>query len=83
MKKRLSKEQITGFPREPEAGMPAKELCREHGFSEASYHLWRSKFGGMNVPDAKRLTRKRGSAPVTRQPAAVQLPFSPLCFCAP
>ena len=35
--------------------MPVKELCRQHGFSEASYYLWRSKFGGMNVPDAKRL----------------------------
>nr|WP_229721071.1 IS3 family transposase [Dyella nitratireducens] len=35
--------------------MPIKELCRKHGFSEASYYLWRSKFGGMSVPDAKRL----------------------------
>jgi putative transposase len=32
-----------------------KDLCRKHGFSEASYYLWRSKFGGMNVSDAKRL----------------------------
>ncbi len=31
------------------------DLCRRHGFSEASYYLWRSKFGGMSVPDAKRL----------------------------
>jgi len=31
------------------------ELCRRHGFSEASYYLWRSKFGGMSVSDAKRL----------------------------
>ncbi|RBJ41710.1 IS3 family transposase, partial [Xanthomonas oryzae pv. oryzae] len=30
-------------------------MCRRHGFSEASYYLWRSKFGGMSVPDAKRL----------------------------
>ncbi|HFK1825293.1 IS3 family transposase [Stenotrophomonas sp. GD03908] len=35
--------------------MPIKDLCRQHGFSEASYYLWRSKFGGMSVPDAKRL----------------------------
>jgi putative transposase len=34
---------------------PVKELCRKHGFSEASYYLWRSKFGGMSVSDAKRL----------------------------
>ena len=32
-----------------------KELCRRHGFSEASFYLWRTKFGGMNVSDAKRL----------------------------
>lgn len=55
MKKRFTEEQIIGFLREADAGMPIKELCRRHGFSEASYYLWRSKFGGMSVPDAKRL----------------------------
>jgi putative transposase len=35
--------------------MAIKELCRKHGFSEASFYLWRSKFGGMDVSDAKRL----------------------------
>lgn len=55
MKKRFTEEQIIGFLREAEAGLPIKELCRRHGFSEASYYLWRSKFGGMNVSDAKRL----------------------------
>ena len=55
VKKRFSEEQIIGFLREAESGMPIKDLCRQHGFSEASYYLWRSKFGGMSVPDAKRL----------------------------
>ena len=55
MKKRYTEEQIIGFLGEAEAGMPVKELCRRHGFSEASYYLWRSKFGGMSVSDAKRL----------------------------
>jgi len=55
MKKRFTEEQIIGFLRQAEAGMPVKELCRKHGFSEASYYLWKSKFGGMSVPDAKRL----------------------------
>ncbi|RBD87126.1 IS3 family transposase, partial [Xanthomonas oryzae pv. oryzae] len=55
MKKRSSEEQIIGFLREAEVGMPIKDLCRRHGFSEASYYLWRSKFGSMSVPDAKRL----------------------------
>lgn len=35
--------------------MPVKDLCRKHGFSDASYYLWRSKYGGMSVSDAKRL----------------------------
>ena len=55
MKKRYSEEQIIGFLREAEAGVPIKDLCRRHGFSEASYYLWRSKFGGMSVPEARRL----------------------------
>jgi len=55
MKKRFTEEQIIGFLREAESGLPIKELCRRHGFSEASYYLWRSKFGGMSVSDAKRL----------------------------
>ena len=55
MKKRFSEEQIIGFLHEADAGLAIKELCRKHGFSEASYYLWRSKFGGMDVPDAKRL----------------------------
>ena len=55
MKKRFTEEQIIGFLKEADAGMPIKDLCRRHGFSEASYYLWRSKFGGMDVADAKRL----------------------------
>jgi putative transposase len=55
MKKRFSEEQIIGFLHEADGGMPVKELCPRHGFSEASYYLWRSKFGGMEVSEAKRL----------------------------
>lgn len=55
MKKRYTEEQIIGFLREAESGVAVKELCRRHGFSEASYYLWRSKFGGMSVPEARRL----------------------------
>src|SRR5688500_13867540 len=55
MKKRFTEGQIVGFLREADKGVAVKDLCRKHGFSEASYYLWRSKFGGMDVSDAKRL----------------------------
>lgn len=55
MKKRYSEEQIIGFLKEAESGLAVKELCRRHGFSEGSFYAWRSKFGGMDVSDAKRL----------------------------
>ncbi len=55
MKKRFSETQIIGFLQEAEAGLPVKQLCRRHGFSEASYSLWRSKYGGASVSDVKRL----------------------------
>jgi putative transposase len=38
-----------------DAGVPVKERCRQHGFSDASFYIWGVKFGGMTVPDAKRL----------------------------
>lgn len=55
MKRRFTEEQIIGFLKQAEAGVPVKELCRKHGFSDASYYTWRAKYGGMNVSEAKRL----------------------------
>ena len=55
MKKRFTEAQIVGFLREADGGVPLKDLCCQHGFSDASYYLWRSKYGGMSVSDAKRL----------------------------
>ncbi len=52
---KYSKEQIIGFLKQAEAGMAVKELCRKGGFSDATLYKWRSKFGGMEVADAKRL----------------------------
>ena len=60
MKKRYTEEQIIGFLREADAGVPIVELCRRHGFSEASFYLWRNKFGGMSVSDAKRRKELEG-----------------------
>ncbi len=55
MKKRFSDEQIIGILRGAEAGMAAKELCRKHNISDATFYPWRKKFGGLEVSDVKRL----------------------------
>jgi len=55
MKKRFTEAQIIGFLKEAEAGVSVKELCRKHGFSDASFYTWRAKYGGLEVPEAKRL----------------------------
>lgn len=52
---RFTEEQIIGFLKQAEAGMPIKELCRQGGFSDATFYKWRAKFGGMQAPEAKRL----------------------------
>jgi putative transposase len=52
---KYSEEQITGLMRQAEAGMPIKEIGRKHGFSDASFYKWRSKYGGMDASEAKRL----------------------------
>jgi putative transposase len=55
MKKRFTEEQIIGFLKEADSGLPVVELCRKHGFSDASYYKWKAKYGGMDVSEAKRL----------------------------
>ena len=55
MKKRFTEEQIIGFLKEADSGLPVVELCRKHGFSDASYYKWKAKYGGMDVSEARRL----------------------------
>lgn len=52
---RFREEQIIGILKEHQAGLSAKELCRKHGISDATFYKWRSKYGGMEVSDARRL----------------------------
>lgn len=54
-KSRFSEEQIIAILREQEGGQATKDVCRRHGISEATFYKWKSKFGGMDVSDAKRL----------------------------
>jgi putative transposase len=52
---RFTEEQIIGVLKEHQAGLSAAELCRKHGISDATFYNWRSKYGGMEVSEAKRL----------------------------
>jgi putative transposase len=54
-KSRFTEEQIIGILKEQEAGIATAEVCRKHGISPASFYQWKSKFGGMDVSEAKRL----------------------------
>lgn len=52
---RFTEDQIIGVLKEHQAGIPTAELCRKHGISEATFYNWRSRYGGMEVSDARRL----------------------------
>ncbi|MGQ0741900.1 MAG: IS3 family transposase [Alphaproteobacteria bacterium] len=52
---RYSEEQIIGILKEHQAGLSAHDLCRKHGISDATFYKWRSKYGGMEVSDARKL----------------------------
>ena len=54
-KSRFTEEQIIGILKEHQAGLSAAEVCRKHGVSDATFYKWRSKFGGMEVSDARKL----------------------------
>lgn len=54
-KSRYTEEQIIGFLKQAESGMPVAELCRKEGFNDAAFYKWRAKYGGMEVTDARRL----------------------------
>lgn len=52
---RFSEEQIIGILKEHQAGATAAGLCRKYGISDATFYKWRSKYGGMEVSEARRL----------------------------
>jgi putative transposase len=52
---RFSEEQIINVLKEHQAGIPVVELCRQHGISDATFYTWRTKYGGMEVSDARKL----------------------------
>ena len=54
-RKRYTEEQIIGFLKAQEQGAKLPDLIRQYGFSEQSFYRWKSKYGGMEVSEAKRL----------------------------
>lgn len=52
---RFSEEQIIGVLKEHERGVKTGDLCRKHGISEATFYNWKSKYGGLDVSEARRL----------------------------
>jgi len=52
---RFTEEQIIGILHEQESGQRPADVCRRHGVSEATFYKWKSKYGGLQVSDAKRL----------------------------
>jgi putative transposase len=54
-KSRYTQEQIIAVLKQHQAGLSTAELCRKHGISEATFYNWRSRYGGMEVSEARRL----------------------------
>ena len=54
-KSRFSEVQIVGILKEHEVGLATNEVCRRHGISPATFYIWRSKFGGLEVSDVSKI----------------------------
>ena len=54
-KSRFNEEQIIAILKESEAGVETGELCRRHGITKASFYRWKSKYGGLELSEARRL----------------------------
>lgn len=55
MTKRLTESQIVGILKEAEAGIPVPEVCRKHGIGQSTFYKWRSKYGGMEASELRRM----------------------------
>lgn len=85
MNKRFSDEQTISILREAEAGVSARELCRKHAISDATFYTLCKKFGGMEVPEVKTRLILPGptcfpsTPPVAGRPGPRSLALSPAC----
>jgi putative transposase len=54
-KTRFTETQIVAVLKEADSGVPVKDLCRKHGISDATYYNWKSKYGGMDSSELKKM----------------------------
>ena len=54
-KARFTETQIVSILKEADAGMMVKDICRKYGISDATYYNWKSKYGGMDASELKRV----------------------------
>lgn len=54
-KSRFSETQIVGILKEVDAGLKVDQVCRKHGISSATFYNWKSKYGGLEASDVKRI----------------------------
>ena len=54
-KSKFTETQIVSMIKEAESGIPVPEICRKHGIGQSTFYKWRSKYGGMEASDVKRL----------------------------
>ena len=54
-KSRFTEQQIISILKQADAGVKVQDICRQHGISDATYYKWKSKYGGMEASDIKRL----------------------------
>jgi putative transposase len=74
MKKRFTEEQIVRMLRDAEvSGMPIRDFCRKQNLTEQTFFRWRNKYGGMDVPDARRLKELEGENAKLKRLVAEQL----------
>ena len=76
--KRYSEEQVIRILKEIDSGKAVKDVCREHGVSEQTVYRWRNKYGGMELPELRRLKEleeenRRLKAVVAEQAVDIQL----------
>jgi putative transposase len=58
-RRRFNPEEITGFLQQADLGIPVKDICRKHGFTEQTYYRWKKQFAGMGTAEVRELKEMR------------------------